>query len=87
MVEVLDRLMKRGVRVRVISDNDKAHDKGSDVWRLPDLGAEVRVDRSPHHMHHKFAIIDDDQFAHRQLQLDALSGGQKPREHLDHDGR
>ncbi|MEO2012878.1 MAG: phospholipase D-like domain-containing protein [Fuerstiella sp.] len=48
----------RGVRVRVISDNDKAHDRGSDLSRLERLGPLVAYDQTPDHMHHKFAIFD-----------------------------
>jgi cardiolipin hydrolase len=49
---------KRGVQVRIISDDDKAGDRGSDVDRLRDLGIAVRVDHTRHHMHHKFALFD-----------------------------
>lgn len=50
---------RRGVALRVISDDDKATDRGSDIVRLSEAGVSVRVDRSPHHMHHKFAVFDD----------------------------
>lgn len=49
---------RRGVKVRVITDNDKAMDRGSDVERLDRRGVDVRVDNTDHHMHHKFAIAD-----------------------------
>ena len=49
---------RRNVRVRIVTDNDKSNDEGSDIARLARAGIEVRVDRSPHHMHHKFAIVD-----------------------------
>ena len=49
---------KRGVQVRVVSDNDKQHDSGSDIARLRDRGVPVRLDDSPYHMHHKFALVD-----------------------------
>lgn len=48
----------RRVAVRIITDNDKAFDRGSDIDRLADAGVDVCVDRTPHHMHHKFAIFD-----------------------------
>jgi hypothetical protein len=48
----------RGVHVRIISDNDKATDPGSDADRLRDAGIELRVDHTAYHMHHKFAIFD-----------------------------
>ena len=52
------RAHRRDVAVRIISDNDKSSDLGSDVDQLDRLGVSVRVDRSPYHMHHKYAIFD-----------------------------
>jgi len=52
-------LANRGVKVRVISDDEKAGDPGSDLARLARAGIEVTFDRSEAHMHHKFAIFDD----------------------------
>ncbi|MBN7137469.1 nuclease [Lysobacter enzymogenes] len=49
---------RRGIAVRVISDNDKRHDDGSDVPRLLESGVPLRIDDSPFHMHHKFALFD-----------------------------
>ena len=49
---------KRGVKVRIITDNEKAYDPGSDVPRFRESGIPVVVDESPFHMHHKFAIFD-----------------------------
>lgn len=49
---------RRGVAVRLITDNDKAFDRGSDVIALRDEGVSVRVDQSAAHMHHKFALFD-----------------------------
>lgn len=51
---------RRRVRVRIITDNDKAEDLGSDVIRLDECGIPVRVDRSSNHMHHKYAIVDNE---------------------------
>lgn len=48
----------RGVQVRVVSDNDKQHDSGSDIQRLRDHDVPVRLDDAPYHMHHKFALFD-----------------------------
>lgn len=56
--EVIADLHRRRVKVRIISDNEKTHDPGSDVDRLGREGVPVRVDSSPFHMHHKFAIVD-----------------------------
>ena len=49
---------RRGVSVRIITDDAKAEDLGSDVGRFERSGIPTRVDRSPFHMHHKFAILD-----------------------------
>ncbi len=49
---------QNGKNVRVISDNDKANDRGSDIYYLAEKGVPVRLDLSPYHMHHKFAIFD-----------------------------
>jgi mitochondrial cardiolipin hydrolase len=48
----------RNVAVRIISDDDKSFDLGSDIDRLHSEGIAVRTDRSEHHMHHKFALFD-----------------------------
>ncbi len=49
---------KRGVKIRIITDNEKAYDAGSDVPRFRGAGIPLIVDESPYHMHHKFAIFD-----------------------------
>ncbi|WP_435017217.1 phospholipase D-like domain-containing protein [Tundrisphaera sp. TA3] len=49
---------RRGLEVRVITDDAKADDLGSDASRLNRSGIDLRIDRSPFHMHHKFAIVD-----------------------------
>lgn len=58
VVSKLESAVGRGCRVRVISDDDKSEDRGSDVNRLHRFGALVKVDHDPEHMHHKFALID-----------------------------
>lgn len=50
---------RRGVGLRIVTDNEKAFDQGSDVDRFRQAGIAILVDRSPYHMHHKFAIFDD----------------------------
>lgn len=50
---------KKKVDVKVITDDDKSYDKGSDIHKLALEGVEVKMDDSPHHMHHKFAVIDE----------------------------
>jgi len=49
---------RRGVSTRIIGDNDKALDRGSDMRRLQAAQIPVRTDSTPHHMHHKFAVFD-----------------------------
>lgn len=49
---------KRGIDVTIISDNDKANDKGSDIHYLQNKGLNIIVDKSSYHMHHKFSIFD-----------------------------
>jgi cardiolipin hydrolase len=49
---------RRGVAVRIITDNAKAEDLGSDVERFEAAGIPTRVDQTHYHMHHKFAILD-----------------------------
>lgn len=49
----------RGVTIRIISDDDKSGDLGSDILKLQRRGLDVAVDQSPAHMHHKFAIFDE----------------------------
>ena len=55
--EILD-CHARGVLVRVLTDNEKRFDEGSDVARLHRAGIAVRLDDTPFHMHHKFALFD-----------------------------
>jgi phosphatidylserine/phosphatidylglycerophosphate/cardiolipin synthase-like enzyme len=50
---------RRGVTIRIITDNEKSEDLGSDIDRLEQSGVPLRVDRTEHHMHHKFAVFDD----------------------------
>ncbi|TDR47588.1 phospholipase D-like protein [Tahibacter aquaticus] len=49
---------RRGVKVRIVSDNDKRWDSGSDIAQLAASGIEIRLDPGPAHMHHKFALFD-----------------------------
>jgi len=60
-----DRLTKailetqsRGVALRLITDDDKTTDLGSDIAELARAGIAVVTDHSNAHMHHKFAVFD-----------------------------
>ena len=48
----------RNIQIRILTDNDKLNDAGSDIALLAEKGLAVKVDRTSAHMHHKFAIID-----------------------------
>lgn len=54
---LLDRHHQR-LPIRILTDNDKTYDKGSDIMRLAEAGIPVKIDRTEYHMHHKFAVID-----------------------------
>lgn len=48
----------RDVKIRIITDNDKSGDLGSDVDYLREKDIPIVMDTSPYHMHHKFAMFD-----------------------------
>lgn len=50
---------KRGREVRIITDNDKSLDMGSDIAKLHKEGVVIKMDSTPNHMHHKFMVVDD----------------------------
>lgn len=60
IVTRLEEARARGIRIRIISDDDKSMDLGSDLDHLMRAGIDCRLDRTTAHMHHKFAIADSD---------------------------
>ncbi len=50
---------RSGIKVKIVTDNEKLHDQGSDIRQLAQAGVPVRVDNTSNHMHHKFAIVDN----------------------------
>ena len=50
---------RKGVDVRVLTDNDKSLDLGSDIERLAREKISIRMDNTSNHMHHKFMVTDD----------------------------
>mmetsp|Transcript_18543 Transcript_18543/g.31177 ORF Transcript_18543/g.31177 Transcript_18543/m.31177 type:complete len:224 (+) Transcript_18543:131-802(+) len=51
---------KRGVKVRVITDDGQRGNRGSDIEKFVQVGIEVKDDgNAGNYMHHKFAMIDD----------------------------
>ncbi|AWW30722.1 hypothetical protein DN752_11630 [Echinicola strongylocentroti] len=49
---------QRNVAVKVLTDDEKCFDLGSDIDRIRQAGIPVQTDHSAAHMHHKFAIFD-----------------------------
>jgi len=50
---------KRGVKVRIITDDQAMEGKGADAKRCSDVGIPVRCDSEVnYHMHNKFMIVD-----------------------------
>jgi len=49
----------KGIGVKILTDNDKLHDLGSDIGSLAKEGIQIRIDNTPNHMHHKFMIADE----------------------------
>ena len=48
----------RGVKIRIIADDLKTEDPGSDIEQFRTLGIPLLLDDSRHQMHHKFAVFD-----------------------------
>lgn len=48
----------RGLKVRIITDDEKSSARGSAIWEMAQNGILVKTDRSRFHMHNKFGIID-----------------------------
>lgn len=57
--DLLIQQHQNGIRVRVLTDNEKLLDEGSDIEKIDRAGISVKVDRTQNHMHHKFAIFDN----------------------------
>lgn len=50
---------KKGVVVKILTDNDKSLDLGSDIARLAKEGIPIKIDNTSNHMHHKFMVVDE----------------------------
>jgi len=59
LVDVLLGAHQRGVRVRMIVDDRMTLMASSKAAYMIEQGVDVVMDNSPFHMHHKFAIVDD----------------------------
>ena len=50
---------KRGVEVRIITDDEAMKNKGADTQKMADNGIPCRTDSHvQYHMHNKFMIVD-----------------------------
>ena len=58
ITESLIAAHSKGVALRLITDNEKSFDKGSDINQLAREGIALRMDTRPNHMHHKFMLVD-----------------------------
>lgn len=59
LAKCLIAMHKRGIKVRIITDNHKMQDAGSQIKSMAREGVSVKIDNSKYHMHNKFGIIDD----------------------------
>lgn len=50
---------RRGVALKIITDNDKSFDHGSDIDAMAKEGIAIKMDISSNHMHHKFMVVDE----------------------------
>jgi mitochondrial cardiolipin hydrolase len=58
---VVYSLLKKGVDVRIITDDETMTSNGSDIINLANAGVPIRTDRDlAARMHHKFVVIDDE---------------------------
>lgn len=58
--DVIINAHRRGVKVRVICDDEQVDISGSQIWRMRSEGINVRTDSSSYLMHHKFVLINRD---------------------------
>lgn len=58
LTDAIIAVHKRGIAVRIITDDQKMEDAGSDIEQLMRAGIAVRTDNASPHMHHKFALVD-----------------------------
>ena len=57
--EALTYVFSKGVKVRLISDDECSKFNGADIWRLGLLGVPCTTDNNKiAHMHNKYCIID-----------------------------
>ncbi|KAK6170892.1 hypothetical protein SNE40_019181 [Patella caerulea] len=58
LAEILIMKHKRGVKIRIMTDDEQVDSSGAQIWNLRKEGIPIRTDRSSYLMHHKFVIVD-----------------------------
>ena len=58
IAEAILEAFQRGIKVRVIADDECAKNKGSNIKLIASVGIPCKTDNAIYHMHHKFAVID-----------------------------
>lgn len=58
IADAITAVFKNGIKTRIITDDEKVMDKGSDIFKLKYRGIQIKIDSIKSLMHHKFSIID-----------------------------
>lgn len=58
LAKQINACMHRGVKVRIITDDEKTVARGSEIFQLQYAGIPIKTDHSRYHMHNKFGVID-----------------------------
>ena len=59
MAAAIEEAYTRGIKVRIIADDECCKMWGSDCLRLASIGIDFKTDNEVrYHMHHKFAVLD-----------------------------
>ena len=58
IAEAILEAHQRGIKVRMIADDECAKNKGSNVKLIASMGIPTKTDNAVYHMHHKFAVLD-----------------------------
>ena len=59
IAEAILEAFQRGVKVRMIADDECAKNKGSNVKLIASVGVPCKTDNAVYHMHHKYAVLDE----------------------------
>ena len=59
IAEAILEAHQRGIKVRMIADDECAKSKGSNVKLIASMGVPCKTDNAVYHMHHKFAVLDE----------------------------